>query len=611
MGWPGVPFATAAGILYDLTEAGLPHRDAALMWLAWGAAAASAEFLTALRQAAGPGLPANIVAALTERQLAPAEFASGLQTLELLTGSLDTALQEAELDHTLLRLPPPSNEIVKAFGQLRAARCTARQLVHLAKAAMAADGAEPTGGYSPTLAPSLTLLFSLLDSWPAAVEAATGHSQLLFTRAPSEAACQVGEQLRASLSTDRLDSVLVLLLRLSATEGAELEALLPLRHMLGSWEAALAAAASDVRLLRLPTGPAAEETARQLGASGVAHGLLLQLLSAELKHQLASPALFSSLHLLRELLGGWQEAVEAAAADRKLLRLPAASDATLEVARQLCGSGLSQQQLLALINGVSAQAADAGNRMDPEDPLASLQLLRLLLGSWRAAGEAVLADGGLLHLAQPSAEQHEILGQLATCRLSQIQLFQVAQLLSVGYASVDNSLQALSTARLIFGGSWKAAAEAALADIGILDLPPACEGVQEVGRQLDAVGYSHIQRLQLAIAATESRTGWAGSLQLLSRLLGSWRAAFDAAVQDGTLLDLPTGDDAQVCRLVALHECILGPHTGASIERVTMTGHCVDCRWCSAGWVPLSWSAASCFSWPAQQRSRCAPATTA
>ena len=462
-------------------------------------------------------------------------------------------------------------------------------------------------GYTDASFQAMNMLHYLLGlgSWPAAVEAAQTDKRLQLTTAPSAAAVRryissLRELEAAGLSTQQLQTAVALIAQIEDTDAARIEGLLPLQLMLGSWDAALAAASSDMRLLRLPTGAEAEETAGQLRAAGVPSEQLLQLLRAELEHRLSSPNVFTSLQLLNELLGGWRAAVDAACGDRWLLRLPVASSATLEVADQLRASGLSRQQLVALLNVVyprlqqsdsASDGSDAGDSEDSEeefewedsdeewedsdeewedsdeedsdfdsldelhidqsDPLGCLRQLCVLLGSWRAAGEALLADRSLLKLQAPLSRQHGVCAQLAASGLSEIQLFGLAQLLACNHMSIERCLQALDTARLLLGGGWKAAVEATLgepqSEITFFNLPPPCPAVEEVARQLDAVGYSPLQRLQLARAAARIPRSYVGSLQLLQLLFGTWRAALDAALQDHTLLHLPQRNDAEVC----------------------------------------------------------------
>ncbi|KAI7841092.1 hypothetical protein COHA_005318 [Chlorella ohadii] len=547
----------------------------------------------------------QLVTVIKERKISPETFATGMPNIALLYGDWAGAAAAAAANHSLLLLPTPSEELSQTFEQMRAAGCSPQRLVEVAEAALFWQGQKPDcfGGMNR----GLHGLKAILGSWTAAAEAvleirpgalpgelvlphfadrvvglcqemrADGASQQLL--------CQVSDMNERWIYTTNMDG------------------LRPLKALLGSWAAAVEAATSKTRLLSLPTGAEAEEVARQLRSAGIPPEQLLQLITDHVKDELSSPTLFSSLQLLNELVGGWEAAVEAAQADMQLLRLPAASDTTLEAVQQLRDSGLSRQQLVPLVSKVYAScrqaapehsesdedseedysAAEEGESSDgedwvfsdedqsepiidhvdvnpvtevqlpdtvdsggglPEDSFADLRRLSLLLGSWCAA--AVLIDDSVLSFPPLSAEQQGIWDSLATSGLSQVQLLQLLQLLSPKPASIDGSLKALETASFLFSGDWKAAVEATLADPVLLSLPPCSEADEQIAEQLETAGYSRLQRLQLAKAIARSPQRYSNSMRVLELMLGDRSIAMGAVLEDNRLLDMPTNDDMQV-----------------------------------------------------------------
>lgn len=566
--WPGLKADEAEVVLSVLEASGLPPRDAVALWLTWGSAAAAPDFLTSWQQLAFCGTPrkqrAQLLTAITERNIPPGIVGSGMQTLTLIGGDVAAAAAAAAADHSLLLLPAPSRELQQTFSQLRKAGCPPLQVIQLAKAGACFEGEEAS--YLRTLGVSLRALKRVLGSWAAAAQAALQNERLLSLKAPRDA-LQICKQLQSEGASQQQ---LVQIAELPETRDATLGGLRPLQKLLGSMDAALAVAASDPRLLRLPTGAEAEHIASQLHAAGVEQAQLLQLLSNEFEHMLASPTLFSSLWLLRELQGDWNAAVGAALSDRLLLRLPAPSEWVLARVEQLRSSSLSQRCLARLIGPLL---------MIKEEEVSGLVQLRMLLGSWRAAGEAALIDASLFSFPALTAEQQELWAQLAASGLSQMQLVQLAQLVHAAPGAIAEKLSALQTANMLLGGSWRAAAEAALVMPSLLSLPAPSAEVEDIVQQLDAGGYSQLQRVQLvkAIAglptgrvepqhASESMselemlfgnrweamdaglsTGYVESMRELEVLFGDRRAALDAIMQDPAILSLPTGDNMQVC----------------------------------------------------------------
>ncbi len=593
--WLGME-GNAAVMLTVMAASGLPPRDAAELWLAWGSAEMTADFLAIWQQITACGIPREqleqLAAAVKERKISPGTFTAGMTTLFVIYGNWAAAAAAAAADNSLLLLPAPTNKLRRMFEQLQAAGCSPQQLQQIAQAVVRSEDGKAS--FLPALGSSLTTLNAILGSWTAAVEAALENGRLLLLKAPTESVLEYCRQLRAEGdSQQQLRHVAGLLAQLPAVEGASLDGLRTLQCLLGSREAALEAATANAHLLRLPAGAEAEEAASQLHAAGVPPEQLLQLIGAEFAYRLSSPILFDSLRLLRELLGDWHAALDIAVADRRLLRLPGVSDTTLEVVQQLRSSGLSRHQLAALISSAllgGKQAAGASedsegsdsddminddffrilcdsdeddsdeeddsifqliNELEeedmsfPEDPFAGMPQLCLLLGSWKAAGEAVLMDGSLLKFPTLSSDQRGIWASLAASGLSQMQLLQLLRLLSSRPAATNAQLEALQTASLLLSGDWRAAAEAALHDAALLKLPPRSNEIEQFAQQLATAGYSQMQRLQLATALARTRAGLA-SLPTLETLLGSWRAAVDAVLEDAIVLYLPTGPDMQV-----------------------------------------------------------------
>lgn len=162
--------------------------------------------------------------------------------------------------------------------------------------------------------------------------------------------------------------------------------LLLLRLLLGTWPATVQAAAADTSLLALVDWPTPEVAAfcEQLRAAAAGQEHLLLLAKATVSYddcRVSVRLAQGSLQLLTTLLGSLQAAVEAAAADSRLLQLSwndAQYDDDLQaVFARLASAGQSQKDLLRL-------ATICSDNVDEVDRL-TWMADELYGGDWRAA----------------------------------------------------------------------------------------------------------------------------------------------------------------------------------------------------------------------------------
>lgn len=105
------------------------------------------------------------------------------------------------------------------------------------------------------------------------------------------------------------------------------------------------------------------------------------------------------------------------------------------------------------------------------------------------------------------------------------------------------------TALRLMLGSWRAAAEAAVADHTLLQLPGNIVDWKRMVFELNAAKYSPTQRLKLIWSlhrCTANKPAFPRSLHLLQLMLSSWMAAADAVLADSNLARLPESRYMQV-----------------------------------------------------------------
>lgn len=192
----------------------------------------------------------------------------------------------------------------------------------------------------------------------------------------------------------------------------------------------------------------------------------LESLATALLSPGATPACFaSSMQVLRQLLGSWPAAVEAAVADPSLLALTASLLPNTEAARapslpapdiialceQLRAAASGQEQLLQLAKCVLMVSSCS---VSPTQALGSLELLGALLGSPEAAVEAAQADGRLLQLPSCRRDMQTVFARLGAAGLSGKELVQMAGICARYSSQVDRLIW---MADELYAGDWRAA----------------------------------------------------------------------------------------------------------------------------------------------------------
>ena len=239
--------------------------------------------------------------------------------------------------------------------------------------------------------------------------------------------------------------------------------LLLLRLLLGSWPAAVQAAAADTSLLALVQWPTPDQQASCLAAAqrALATSELLQLARLVARHP---DGLADSADTLQLLLGSGEAAWRALLADASLARLPAPDYAAAELCQRLRGAAAEEGRLLGsgmlLLARCALEQAGALDCEGVEDPvdqaLGSLLLLAVLLGSPEAAVEAAEHDERLLGLLYYDADLQEVFARASAAGLTQAQRLRLARILSRDdYAEQANRL--IWLADELYGGDWRAA----------------------------------------------------------------------------------------------------------------------------------------------------------
>lgn len=304
---------------------------------------------------------------------------------------------------------------------------------------------------------------------------------------------------------------------------------------------------------QLSAGPSFVDIMRQMLAAGVTAPQLedLVMLSGRIHDQYFP----GSLALLEALLcnsGGWHAALQAVKADTLLLYLCYGSpQPVLQECRQLA--------LLLGLNGDEALAlAKALSSMKLEVSMAGLQALGLLLGDQRAAVEAASAEPALLSIcvSEPAVDTYAQLGALG---LDRELLLKLARGLCWA-ARQEDALAGLHCLAAQMDGLG-AAAQAAAANPSLLlpphnqEVPEAVDAVQtaapavpsppppsrtswhpaweEVYGELVQAGLPYLQLEHLDdLATSPAGQGLMESLTLLQEVLGGWRVAAQAVLQD-------------------------------------------------------------------------------
>ncbi|KAI7836539.1 hypothetical protein COHA_009604 [Chlorella ohadii] len=188
----------------------------------------------------------------------------------------------------------------------------------------------------------------------------------------------------------------------------------------------------------------------------------------------------AALHTL--FSGNWRAAADAAAEQLRLLQLADQGSPELQGAcQQLAQTGLEPELRLALVT-----AAQQHSRGNLHVAVASLDMLRTLLGSWPAAAEAALADHSLLGLRDTPVVRRIVAG-LSTAGLYNSQLLRLAQ----DAACYPHRAEAAAAiAEQLHSSDWRSAAlklvqAPALANSGSLDrLQRALRTLQQLGAEV-------------------------------------------------------------------------------------------------------------------------------
>ena len=282
--------------------------------------------------------------------------------------------------------------------------------------------------------------------------------------AADPAVCDAWVQLaRANVPATQLDSFAA---ALSADGGAPTPraagSLLLLRLLLGSWPAAVQAAAADTSLLALVQWPTDEQQRACLDTAQ------LELTTSELL-QLARlvarrpDGLADSADTLQLLLGSGEAAWRALLADASLARLPYLDDGMKPMCWQLWAAPRTQEQLLSmrcsmllLARRALEEGADPEDYVSMELALGSLLLLAMLLGSPEAAVEAAAAEESLLLLPYSDVDLQIAFECCGAAGLTQAQRLRLARILSRDdYAEQADRL--IWLADELYGGDWRAA----------------------------------------------------------------------------------------------------------------------------------------------------------
>ena len=188
---------------------------------------------------------------------------------------------------------------------------------------------------------------------------------------------------------------------------------------------------------------------------------------------------------------------------------------------------------MELLLAILTTAPDSTN---PADFARSMTVLHLLLGGdWRAAADAVAEQPSLLQLAASWIHVLDACRQLARTDLEpeqRLALFKAMFAPSGGFRSTATfSLEMLNRLQ----GSWRVAAEAALADNRLLELPET-QDMRRAAAGLGTAGLERDQLLKLAKAATVNRQHPAMLAAVAEQLYGgNWRGAALQFLQEPSL----------------------------------------------------------------------------